>query len=224
MIRIIPVIDIMKGIVVHAIEGKREQYRPLSQSLISKTYLPYDVLCSFKNLGFKEVYIADLDSILSKGSNRKILPEARKLGFKVLLDIGRLGLAMKDFDETLFVIGTEYLKPSEFNIVNERVLSLDMISDYVLFKDSKKELVDVLKELKKIHVRKLLIINLDRVGTFRGPNLKVARIVRKHYDSELIVGGGVRNVEDVLALKDIGINGVLVASAIHKGTIVKPYY
>ncbi|KXB02062.1 hypothetical protein AKJ43_02585 [candidate division MSBL1 archaeon SCGC-AAA261D19] len=35
----------------------------------------------------------------------------------------------------------------------------------------------------------------------------------------VIVGGGIRNTKDILELKRLGVSGVLVATALHKGNI-----
>ena len=39
-VKVIPVIDIMNGLVVHAIEGKRDAYKPIENSVISSSPNP----------------------------------------------------------------------------------------------------------------------------------------------------------------------------------------
>ncbi|HKM59743.1 MAG TPA: HisA/HisF-related TIM barrel protein, partial [Candidatus Bathyarchaeia archaeon] len=60
--KVIPVIDILNGIVVHAVRGKRREYQPL-QSSICNSIEPLEIAKTFKTLGFSELYIADLDAI-----------------------------------------------------------------------------------------------------------------------------------------------------------------
>ncbi len=36
---------------------------------------------------------------------------------------------------------------------------------------------------------------------------------------EFLIGGGVRDIQDLLILRDIGAAGALMATAIHRGTI-----
>ncbi len=55
MINIIPVVDVMNGLVVHAIAGKRERYKPLTNSVICTSPKPRDVLEGLYSLGFREV-------------------------------------------------------------------------------------------------------------------------------------------------------------------------
>ena len=64
---------------------------------------------------------------------------------------------------------------------------------------------------------------LARVGTGIGPGtVGLCRELRAAYpDIELIAGGGVRNWDDVDRLGEAGADGVLVASALHEGTITR---
>jgi phosphoribosylformimino-5-aminoimidazole carboxamide ribotide isomerase len=53
--------------------------------------------------------------------------------------------------------------------------------------------------------------------------VSVCERIRKRFpDLELISGGGVRNQDDVNRLAAVGVNGVLVASALHDGSIGSP--
>ena len=73
-------------------------------------------------------------------------------------------------------------------------------------------------------VRRILALELARVGTGVGPGtVALCRSIRSACpDVELITGGGVREWEDVNRLADAGADAVLVASALHDGTIVVP--
>ena len=62
-LKVIPVIDILNGVAVHAIRGERSNYKPLQSSLF-KSADPVDVAGVFKTLGFRELYVADLDAII----------------------------------------------------------------------------------------------------------------------------------------------------------------
>ncbi|KXA92424.1 hypothetical protein AKJ64_03230, partial [candidate division MSBL1 archaeon SCGC-AAA259E17] len=87
--RIIPVIDLFDGIVVHAVSGEREKYEPID-SMLTDSANPVDVASKFEKLGFKELYIADLNAILKeKKSNRGIIEKiTTDTGLSVILDGG----------------------------------------------------------------------------------------------------------------------------------------
>lgn len=222
---VIPVLDIMNGLVVHAIAGHREKYRPIENSVISDNPYPSSILSGLKNLGFTTVYIADLDAIMKRGDNTDVINMAERLNFKVLADIGRRGLNLLDKDKVVYVIGTEYIEyPIELKLLENRAISIDMYGDHVLFSNTRVKINEVLKDLRSIEYKKVLAIDLSRVGTELGVNKSIASKLTEYFPGKVIVGGGVKNEYDILELKNLGVTGVLVATAIHRGIIRKPTY
>ena len=72
--RIIPVLDLLKGQIVRGIAGQRQEYRPIVSKL-SASSNPLDVARAFRDhLNFTLFYLADLDAITgSKWSGRLTL-------------------------------------------------------------------------------------------------------------------------------------------------------
>src|SRR5205085_7017870 len=70
----------------------------------------------------------------------------------------------------------------------------------------------------------LIVLDLARVGTGTGTGTEVLlRAIRDEFpDVDLIAGGGARSWEDVERLGEAGATGVLVASALHDGTLTIP--
>jgi phosphoribosylformimino-5-aminoimidazole carboxamide ribotide isomerase len=69
-------------------------------------------------------------------------------------------------------------------------------------------------------VGSVIVIDLARVGTGTGLDLALVSRVREAVPGlTLVVGGGVRGLEDVARLADAGCDGVLVASALHDGRL-----
>ncbi len=67
--RIIPVIDLMNGLVVQAIRGERDQYGPVHSILVPDAK-PLSVAQALQDeTCCNEFYIADLDAILGRGSS-----------------------------------------------------------------------------------------------------------------------------------------------------------
>ena len=75
MFRIIFVVDISDGVVVHARGGKREEYRPVSESSrVCSSSLLHEVL---KDVSPMELYVADLNRIVGTGSNLNLLKDIK---------------------------------------------------------------------------------------------------------------------------------------------------
>ena len=68
-------------------------------------------------------------------------------------------------------------------------------------------------------VRRVVCTSIDRDGTRTGPDLDLLRAARAHYDDELFAAGGIRNADDVEAVRRLGIDGVVVGRAWLEGTL-----
>ena len=70
-------------------------------------------------------------------------------------------------------------------------------------------------------VRRVLVLDLARVGTNAGPGTDAfcKELKDSFPDVELLAGGGVRGREDLDRLRTSGVDGVLVATALHDGRL-----
>jgi phosphoribosylformimino-5-aminoimidazole carboxamide ribotide isomerase len=67
-----------------------------------------------------------------------------------------------------------------------------------------------------------IILNLGFVGTehgFTSDSRAVLEMWRSAYDGKLLYGGGVASVADLELILEAGYDGVIVATALHKGAI-----
>jgi uncharacterized protein related to proFAR isomerase len=68
----------------------------------------------------------------------------------------------------------------------------------------------------------VIILTLDRVGTGSGLDWTLLSAVKTDFPHlQLIAGGGVRAPADLHVLAATGANGVLVATALHRGWITR---
>ncbi len=230
--KVIPVIDILNGIVVHAVRGKRREYQPL-QSSLTKSVEPLEVACAFKTLGFKELYIADLDAITGGEANLQVIKKiADETSLKLMVDAGVTDIEkaerLLEAGVSKVVIGTETLQNKSFVGEAVRVLgstrvivSLDLKGDKLLVKLGFAGCMDplcLLHEFKKMGVSNVVILDLTRVGSSEGVNFNFLMGALKE-DMNVYVGGGVRDIKDVFELRDLGVCGVLVATALHSNKI-----
>jgi phosphoribosylformimino-5-aminoimidazole carboxamide ribotide isomerase len=79
--------------------------------------------------------------------------------------------------------------------------------------------LQLLQRLNGLQLEGIILLELDRVGTSAGLDRQFlcdAAAIAKH---PLILGGGVKGEEDLLALEDMGFSGALLATALHNGRI-----
>ena len=227
--RLIPVLDIKGGIAVHAVQGKRELYKPL-KSLICSSTNPLEVAKAYKEaLKVKELYVADLDAIAGTRLNLKLYTELSELGLRAMIDAGVNNAATaRRLMETgvVVVVGAETLTSFKAlrDIVREVgasnvVLSLDLYGGQLLSKiEEVSDPLEAALEAEKAGVREAILLSLDNVGTLKGVDLELIKRIKERSKLSLLVGG-VRSLEDSQRLRDLGITGVLIATALHTGLI-----
>jgi phosphoribosylformimino-5-aminoimidazole carboxamide ribotide isomerase len=231
--RVIPVIDILNGVVVHASGGKRREYKPL-QSVLCKSTDPLEVARTFKNLGFTDLYIADLDAIIDCNTNFQTLKLiAKDTGLNLLVDAGvtsieRAQTLLKTGISKL-IVGTETLQSQGFVeeavelFGSKRVLvSLDFRGEKLVVKmgfDGCSDAVCLLQGFKRIGLSQVIVLDLARVGGGEGVNVGFLKKIIVEVGIDVYVGGGVRNIADLVELKNFGAAGALVATTLHSGKI-----
>jgi phosphoribosylformimino-5-aminoimidazole carboxamide ribotide isomerase len=232
-LKVIPVIDILNGITVHAVKGQRNQYQPL-QSNLTKSTIPVEVAKTFKTLGFTQLYIADLDAIIdcrtSFGDLKQVADES---GLELLVDAGitsleRARLLMENGVHTL-IVGTETLQNKSFvaeaikEFGSKRVLlSLDLKDGKVLVGQGfagSTEPLEMLKNFKSVGLSQVVVLDLSRVGSGEGVDLAFLKKIKDTLEIDVYVGGGVRGIDDLVELEKLGVSGALIATSLHTGKI-----
>jgi len=230
--KIIPVIDVLNGAAVHGIRGERERYQPL-KSTLCRSADPLDIALAFESLGFSSLYLADLDAILGKSANfniyRQIVTQTRLdlmvdagiaditraevlatevskivIGSETLGSLDFLGQAVKSFGENKIVVSID-LKKGKVLSVSEAIASMDAVS--------------FAQELRKIGINQIILLDLDRVGTEHGINLALLRSILEKTGVDVLVGGGIKGIQELEELRKLGVSGALVATILHNGKL-----
>ncbi|MCW3128737.1 MAG: HisA/HisF-related TIM barrel protein [Methanophagales archaeon] len=226
--RLIFVMDLLDGVVVHAKKGEREKYQPIHLfSSIINTSDPVQVIEEIKPV---EVYIADLNRVMNTGSNKDIIKEIRNKNRKtrIMIEYGIRGLYdLKEAAEAEIadniVLGTEtasmdlLARASKSDISGDISVSIDLFNKEVLTNDMKMKLDPLLliKALNEYPIRDVIVLELDRVGTKSGIDFDFLARAVEFSEHNILCGGGVRSSEDVRKIEEIGVKGALVATAVH---------
>ena len=231
--KVIPVIDILNGVAVHAVRGKRKEYQPL-KSILFNSADPLEAASAFKMVGFAELYVADLDSILGKGTNLPVVEKiAEKTKLKIMVDAGISSIekAQEAFrgKASKVIVGTETLQNLDFVkeavefFGSERVVvSIDLMKGEVLIKSEKAKSMGALalaRVFQEMGVTDLVVLDLARVGSGEGVDVSQLEEFVRIPNFRVFVGGGVRDIEELEVLKIKGVSGVLLATALHTGKI-----
>lgn len=221
--RIIPVIDILDGKVVHAIRGQRNAYQPITSSL-SRCSQPHNILQGFLGLyPFETFYIADLNAIMNKGNNtaviEKLITEYPRYLF--WLDAGaNISGTSTSMTNLVPIIGSE-TNITETELADFRKEHIDIVLS-LDFRD--KRLLGNASLLKSAREwpGNIILMDLDRVGTGSGYDRELLNnFLTAYRDHNIFIAGGIHDLSDLLELKHCGVSGVLLATALHRGEVTK---
>ncbi len=231
--RVIGVIDVMNGVAVRAVGGIRERYRPVRCKLCEGCD-PIEIAEGYRRVyGIEEIYVADLDAIMEHGSSLGVIRKLTDTGFRVMADTGASSAeeALRVVEAgARVVVGTETLRStSSLWDVGEAVgwsnvaLSLDFRGGRLLSRGELRGLSyrEAAEAFYDTPVYEVIVLELSRVGTLRGPALDLVKAASSILKRETLAGGGVRDFSDLIALREAGASGVLVATAL-QDMLIRP--
>jgi phosphoribosylformimino-5-aminoimidazole carboxamide ribotide isomerase len=240
---IIPVLDLARGVAVHARAGDRPRYGPVESVLVPEGQgNPVALVRAFRDvLGAEKCYVADLDAIQGGAVQRSMLRELATLetgfGGSLLVDAGTNRppgtLEVLACGASEIVVGLESLEafhdlrgivdlvgPSRVIFSLDLRLGTPILHPALQDASGAADAMSLATEAVAAGVRTLLVLDIGRVGTGCGVDLGLLEALRRGLPGlRLLAGGGVLTRRDLERMRDAGCDGALVASAIHGGRI-----
>lgn len=235
---LIPVLDLARGVAVHAAGGERSRYQPVDSVLAPGN--PGDALAlarAYRAIpGVSRCYVADLDAIGGRPAQHQLIGQiVSEAGFggPILLDAG---VASPDGLRQLrgawghLVVGLETLHSfadlSALAAEVEVTFSLDLRHEIALVRlglvaeVGSSDPLALATAAIRAGATSVILLDVGRVGRGTGVNLELLGSLRRALPgTRLLAGGGVRDEGDIRALANGGCDGVLIATALHRGTI-----
>ena len=227
--KIFPAIDIKDKKCVRLIKGDFENKTEYEMS-------PVDQAGKYKDHGFKNLHIIDLDgALIGETVNQDIIQDiVIKSNLKV-----EIGGGIRNFDSVQkyidagvekVILGSAAIKDKKFlkeackKFPNKIALGLDAKDGYLSvsgWKESSNQLtLDYLKEVNDYGVSRLIYTDINRDGMKQSPNFEDTIKVAEISNCPVIISGGVSSLEDVKKAKSlINIEGIIVGKAIYDGDI-----
>jgi phosphoribosylformimino-5-aminoimidazole carboxamide ribotide isomerase len=230
MIEIIPAIDLVDGRCVRLSQGDFDRVTVYSDD-------PLEMAKRFERLGLRRVHMVDLDGARrGKPANLNVLARVAART-NLIIDFGggiTSGLDLEDVftaGASIANIGSlAFRQPETFlgwqeTYGNDRILlGADCRNEMIAINGWQTEtdvsVIEFLKEKCKSDLRRAFVTDIARDGAMSGPSIELyRRILDAIPDLELMASGGVRTIQDIQQLEDIGCSGVIVGKAIYEGRI-----
>ena len=227
--KIFPAIDIKDKKCVRLVKGdfdKKTEYE------IS----PVDQAEKYKNHGFKNLHIVDLDGALTgKTINQDIIRDI-VLKFNLKVEVGG---GIRNFDSVKkyidvgvekVILGSAAIKDKNFlkeaceKFPNKIALSLDAKDGYLSVsgwrENSNQLTIDYLKQVNDYGVSRLIYTDIGRDGMKQSPNFEETLKVAEISNCPVVISGGVSSMDDVKKAKDLkNIEGIIIGKAIYDRNI-----
>jgi len=228
-VKIFPAIDIKDKKCVRLVKGDFDNKTEYKMS-------PIDQAGKYKDHGFKNLHIVDLDGALTgKTVNLEIIQEIiNKFDLKIEIGGGiRSFESIQKYIDTgveKVILGSAAIKDKNFlkeacqKFPNKIALGLDAKNGYLSvsgWKESSNQLtLDFLKEVNNYGVSRLIYTDINRDGTKQSPNFEETSKVAEISNCPVIISGGVSSIDDIKKAKSLkNIEGIIVGKAIYDGDI-----
>jgi len=198
---------------------------------------PVDQAGKYKDHGFKNLHIVDLDGALTGNTvNLDIIQEiVSKFDLKIEIGGGvRNFESIQKYTDTgveKVILGSAAIKDKNFlkeacdKYPDKIALGLDAKDGYLSvsgWKENSNQLtLDFLKEVNDYGASRLIYTDINRDGTKQSPNFAETVKVADLSNCPVIISGGVSSIDDVKKAKSLNknIEGIIVGKAIYDGDI-----
>ena len=230
MFKVIPSLSISNGEVVLLKKGDFSNQLKYDLNLV-------DAAKIIEDIGIDVVHFLDLDGV--KGETPKNYDTLDVICRHSNLKVDFMGGIRTDGDiNKLFEFGATYITASSVAVNNnelfaswimsygrEKLSLMANVSDgKILYKAfNKKADIPLEDHIEYFHMRGLKylkVTDINRDGVLEGPNFKLMEsLVKRFPDMCIAASGGVRSIDDIKKLKDMGLYSVIVGRALYEGII-----
>ena len=229
--KIFPAIDIKDKKCVRLIKGDFD-------NKIEYEISPIDQAGKYKDHGFKNLHIVDLDGALTGNTvNLDIIQEIiGKYDLKIEVGGGVRSIeSIKKYVDSgveKVILGSAAIKNKDFlkeacvKFENKIALGLDAKYGNLSVSGWKENLniktLDFLKEVNDFGVSRLIYTDINKDGTKASPNYDETDKIAKISKCPVIISGGVSSIKDIKKAKRLNnknIEGIIVGKAIYDGDI-----
>lgn len=223
--KVLAAIDIMNGEVVRLTKGDQATKKVYSKD-------PVEIAKKWEKDGADMLHIVDLDAAFGSTSNNlSIISEILKaVNIKV-----QIGGGIRDTDTferiakmgfSRIVVGTmAYRNTNELRLLcknySERiVISLDEMNGKVMIdgwqSSSDSTVDDAIIKFNKFGISNFLLTSIIKDGTLSGPDIVTLNSINTDRKSKIIASGGISNLLDVLRVRSIGCDSVILGKALYE--------
>jgi len=225
---VFPAIDLFQGKAVRLFQGDYKQMTVYSNE-------PTLIAADFQKAGAEKLHLVDLEGAkFGTTSNLEII---RKIveSSGLSTEVGGGIRNMETVDKYLplgvdrVILGTAavtdqiFLQNALDKYGDKIAVGVDLKDGYVAIKGwtEKSQLTaqDFFDQMESMGVSTVICTDISRDGAMRGTNRQLYQSLSQQYSINLIASGGVSSMDDIIALRDMGLYGAIIGKAYYTGAI-----
>lgn len=224
---VIPAIDLMNGLVVRLSKGDLQ-----TATIYSHFGNSLQVAKNWEKEGAKTIHIVDLDAAMNKGSNKEVILDILN-EIRVPIQLGGGLRTKKNVQEILnlgihkAIIGTMAFEKT-FDLVNiiqefgndRLMVALDYVNHNIMIRgwkiNTQLKIEEAIIQFLNLGVTNFLLTAISQNGLLKGPDFALLKKVIKETEALICAAGGISNLNDLVVLKKIGVQKVVVGKALYE--------
>ena len=226
--KIFPAIDLYDGKAVRLYKGDYDQMTVYSSN-------PIEIARKFEAAGARYIHMVDLEGAKDGTTpNLAVVADIAK-NTGLFVEIGG-GIRSMEVLEKYFSVGVSrailgtaavsdeaFLKAATDKYGEKIAVGADVKDGYIAIKGwvekSEYTLDSFFEKMQGLGVKTVICTDISRDGAMRGTNLKLYKELSGKYTVDIIASGGVSNLDDVRALKEMNLYGAIIGKAYYTGAI-----
>ena len=226
--QLIPAIDLMSGKIVRLSRGD-----PKTVKVYDQFGGPVETAKRWRDEGAGKLHIIDLDAAFGTGNNHAVISE---IAANIALPI-QVGGGIRSFETAakLFKTGISqvilgalaFSDQSAIGKIQKRfgaesvIVALDNKDGKIMVEGWKTatalSINEALEKFNMLGVKTFLITSIAKDGMLSGPDLETLKQACQSRNAKVIAAGGIGSINDLIALKRIGVEGAVIGKALYEG-------
>lgn len=226
--KVLAAIDIIEGDVVRLTKGEKSTKKVYSND-------PVKVAKKWEDEGADMLHIVDLDAAFGNESNNLSTISEILHSVNIPIQIGGGIRHLENFEKIVrmgfskLVIGTmahtnlDHLRLLCKNYSDKIVISLDEINRKVMINgwksSSNYNIEEAISRFNKLGINIFLVTSIIKDGTLSGPDVVTLNSINTDRKSRIIASGGISSLVDVLRVRSIGCDSVILGKALYEARL-----
>ena len=225
--RVIPAVDLREGACVQLVGGRYEDERVRLAD-------PLAAARSWRDAGFRELHVVDLDAATGRGSNagvvRSLLAEPGltiqagggvrdEAAVRALFDAGaaRVVVGTRVLEDAVWLAGVAAAFPGRV-VVAADVRGREVVT-HGWERGGGREIAGVLDTLSTLPLAAVLVTAVHREGALAGTDLDLMRGLAQHSRLPIQAAGGITTFDELRSLAGFGVSASILGMALYTGAL-----